>query len=249
MVMATPVIAIAADIGIPEGARRERAFVLSSYLDAVRRAGLVPVLIPPGEEATAAVLDRVDGLLLVGGADCDPALWGEEPHPSVEPMDARRQRNDLALARAARDRSLPTLGICLGMQIMNIAAGGTLIQDIPSMVGERIAHDGDGSGRARHEVTVAEGTRIAALIGAGAHEVNSTHHQAVRGAGGGIRFTAAAADGVVEALEDPEHPFYVGVQWHPEDMAGEPAADRLFDGFAAAARARATGASTPERSE
>ncbi|HEY0593413.1 MAG TPA: gamma-glutamyl-gamma-aminobutyrate hydrolase family protein [Thermoanaerobaculia bacterium] len=235
-----PIIAIAADVGISEGARRERSFVFASYIDAVRRAGGIPILVPPGQDEATAILDRVDGLLLVGGNDCDPSAWGEEPHPSIDPMDPRRQRNDLALARAARERGLPAFGICLGMQIMNIAAGGTLIQDIPSQVGTGIAHGGEISNRARHEVAVADGTRLASLIGAGRHDVNSTHHQAVRDAGSGLRFTAAADDGITEALEDPAHPFYVGVQWHPEDMAGERAGDLLFEGFLAVARERAT---------
>ncbi|HEU5163079.1 MAG TPA: gamma-glutamyl-gamma-aminobutyrate hydrolase family protein [Thermoanaerobaculia bacterium] len=236
--MTSPLIAIAADIAAAEG--RERASVPASYIEAVRRAGGMPLLVPPGEDGeAAAVVGRADALLLVGGNDCDPALFGEEPHPSIELIDPRRQRSDLALAAAARRAGLPTLGICLGMQIMNVAAGGTLIQDIPSQVGGRIPHGGESSDRARHAVTVDEGSRLAALIGAGRHDVNSTHHQAVRAAGSGIALTAVADDGVVEALEDPAHPFYLGVQWHPEDMAGERAADPLFEAFIAAARERA----------
>ena len=236
--MPPPLIAIAADIGL--AGERERASVPASYIDAVRRAGGIPLLVPPGDEGeAAAIADLADALLLVGGNDCDPAVFGEEPHPSIELIDPRRQRNDLALAGAARRAGLPTLGICLGMQIMNVAAGGALIQDIPSQVGGRITLDGESSGRARHAVTVEEGTRLAALIGAGRHDVYSTYHQAVRAAGSGIVFTAAADDGVVEALEDPVHPFFLGVQWHPEDMAGERAAEPLFEAFVAAARARA----------
>lgn len=237
--MPKPLIAIAADIQSPPASPRERSFVLFSYIDAVRRAGGIPVLVPPGDDSAAAILERADALLLVGGNDCDPSVFGEEPHPSIEPMNPRRQRSDLALAKAARERAVPTLGICLGMQIMNIAAGGTLIQDIPSQVGGQVTHGGDVSKRARHAVTVGEGSRLSSLIGAGRHDVNSTHHQAVRTAGAGIAFTAAADDGVIEALEDAAHPFFLGVQWHPEDMAGEGAADPVFEAFIAAARERA----------
>jgi putative glutamine amidotransferase len=248
--MPKPLIAIAADVGVPAGATRERSFVFWNYIEAIRRAGGIPLLVPPGDDGeAAAVVARADGLLLVGGNDCDPSVFGEEPHPTIEPMDPRRQRSDLALAAAAREAGLPALGICLGMQIMNIAAGGTLIQDIPSQVGDRIAHGGEISNRARHAVTVGERSRLATLIGAGRHDVNSTHHQAVREAGAGIAFTAAADDGVIEALEDPAHPFFVGVQWHPEDMAGERASDPVFEALIEAARARPGAAGGGARSE
>src|ERR1044071_2175294 len=229
--MTKPLIGIGSDVFIPEG-ERDRAFVFTTYVDALRRAGAVPVLIPPQPENAADVVDDLDGLLLAGGDDCDPAAYGEPRHPTVEPMDARRQANDLALAKLAREKGLPTLGICLGVQVMNVAAGGTLIQHIES----DIDHASEPSDRHRHEVAIDGGTRLAAILGERELNVNSSHHQAIRDIGGGLRVTAHAPDGIVEGLEDPRHPFYLGVQWHPEDMGGERSASALFGAFVEAAR-------------
>src|SRR5213078_629993 len=126
----------------------------------------------------AELVANLDGLLLAGGDDCDPAAYGQAPHPSVEPMDPRRQSNDLTLARAARERGIPTLGICLGVQVMNVAAGGTLIQDIASAVETDIDHASEPTDRHRHEVLIEANTRLAKIIGAGEINVNSSHHQA-----------------------------------------------------------------------
>jgi len=230
--MSKPLIGIGSDVFVHEG-DRDRAFVFTTYVDALRRAGAVPVLIPPQPENAADVVDDLDGLLLAGGEDCDPAAYGEPRHPTVEvTMDPRRQENDLALAKLAREKGLPTLGICLGAQVMNVAAGGTLIQHIES----DIDHASEPSDRHRHGVAIDGGTRLAAILGARTLDVNSSHHQAIRDAGGGLRVTAHAPDGIVEGLEDPRHPFYVGVQWHPEDMSGERSASALFGAFVEAAR-------------
>src|ERR1051326_2941333 len=129
--MTKPLIGIGSDVYLVPG-ERDRAFAYTTYVDALRRAGAVPVVIPPQPENAAEVLDAIDGLVLAGGYDCDPGVYGKKPLRAVEPMDVRRQENDLALAQLARERGIPTLGICLGVQVMNVAAGGTLIQDIPS---------------------------------------------------------------------------------------------------------------------
>jgi putative glutamine amidotransferase len=254
--MIKPVIGIGSDVGRPVGgAERDRAFAYLTYVDALRRAGAVPVLVPPQPENAAAVLEGLDGILLAGGDDCDPRAYGEEPLPSVEAMDARRQENDLALARLARQHGVPTLGICLGVQMMSVAAGGTLIQDIDTQLGTDINHVSPAANRARHPVEVRPGSRLAEILETDVAVVNSSHHQAVREAGGGLRVTANAPDGVIEGIEDPAHPFYVGVQWHPEDMPAEDSARRLFGAFVAAARRRAEsrrGAGTelsPKRTE
>jgi putative glutamine amidotransferase len=155
-------------------------------------------------------------------------------------MDPRRQSNDLTLARVARERGIPTLGICLGLQVMNVAAGGTLIQDINSAMQTEIEHVSEPSDRARHDVTIEQGTRLSRILGERELNVNSSHHQAIRDLGAGLHVTAHAPDGVIEGLEDPQHPFYVGVQWHPEDMPGERSADVLFGAFVEAARRHAT---------
>jgi putative glutamine amidotransferase len=233
--MTKPLIGIGSDVAHKEG-ERDRAFVYTTYVDSLRRAGAVPVLIPPQPENAAEILDDLDGLLLAGGDDCDPAVYGETAHPTVEPMDPRRQANDLTLARAARDRGIPTLGICLGVQVMNVAAGGTLIQDIASSIDTDIDHASEPADRHRHEVLVESGTQLAGILGARELNVNSSHHQAIGRVADDLRVTAHAPDGVVEGLEDPAHPFYVGVQWHPEDMPRENSAAALFGAFVAAAR-------------
>jgi putative glutamine amidotransferase len=233
--MTKPIIGIGSDILATPG-KRDRVFAYTTYIESLRRAGAVPVLIPPQPENAADLVESLDGIVLAGGDDCDPAVYGEQPHPSVEPMDPRRQDNDLMLARIARDRGIPTLGICLGVQIMNIVAGGRIIQDIDSQVGTSIEHASVPEDRARHDVKVADGTRLASILGARTLEVNSSHHQAIRSAGQGLRVTAQAPDGIIEGLEDPKHPFYVGVQWHPEDMQGEESATTIFRAFVEAAR-------------
>jgi putative glutamine amidotransferase len=184
-------------------------------------------------------MGELDGFLLAGGDDCNPAVYGEERHPTVEPMDSRRQDNDLALAEAARQHNVPTLGICLGLQVMNVAAGGTLIQDIDSQHDTEIRHASIPEDRARHDVIIEQGTQLASVLPAAELNVNSSHHQAIRKVGQGLRVTALAPDGIVEGLEDPRHPFYLGVQWHPEDMVGEASGSALFAAFIEAARKHA----------
>ncbi len=238
--MTKPIIGIGSDVvHPPKPGERDRAFTYMTYIDALRRAGAVPVLIPPQPENVKDVVDGLDGVLLAGGDDCDPRIFGEEPHPSCETMDPRRQDNDLALAGAARAQRVPTLGICLGLQVMNVAAGGTLIQDIDSHLSTDINHVSPPSNRARHQVEIRPGTFLSEILPSGEYDVNSSHHQAVRDPGQGLRITAQAPDGIIEGLEDPKHPFYVGVQWHPEDMGGETSATRLFGAFVEAARKRA----------
>jgi len=236
--LSKPVIGIGSDVFQTRG-KRDRAFVYLTYCEAIRRAGAIPFLIPPQPENAEEILERVDGLLLAGGFDCDPGIYGEEPHSTVEPMDARRQENDLALAAAARRHNVPTLGICLGLQVMNVAAGGTLIQDIDSSHDTDIRHASLPEDRQRHDVIIERGTQLASILPAVELNVNSSHHQAVRTLGEGLRVNAHAPDGIIEGAEDPRHPFYVGVQWHPEDMAGEESATTIFGAFLRAARAYA----------
>ncbi len=236
--MTKPIIGIGSDLAVKEG-QRDRAFAYTTYTEALRRAGAVVVVIPPQPENAADLVASLDGILLAGGDDCDPSVYGEERHSSCETMDPRRQENELALARTARERAIPTLGICLGLQMMNVAAGGTLIQDIASSVDTEIDHASEPDDRHRHDVLVESGTKLAGVVGAGEHQVNSSHHQAIGHVAPGLRVTALAPDGIVEGLEDPALPFYVGVQWHPEDMTGEQDATTLFGAFVGAARKRA----------
>lgn len=240
-----PIIGIGSDILTTPG-KREQAFAYTTYVEALRKAGAVPVLVPPQPENANEVVEGLDGILLAGGYDCDPTVYGEEAHPSLEPMDPRRQSGDLSLARVARERGIPTLGICLGLQVMNVAAGGTLLQDIPSQIETEIEHVSEPEDRARHDVHIEQGTRLATILGGTTEmNVNSSHHQAIKDVGDGLRETAHAPDGIVEGLEDPRHPFYVGVQWHPEDMPGEPSATSIFGAFVEAARQHARGKKQP----
>lgn len=234
--MSKPIIGIGADIHTEEG-KRDRVFAYLTYCEAVRRAGGIPVVIAPQPENAADLVEKLDGLLLAGGEDTDPAVYGEERSPKVEEvMDERRQANELALARAARDRKIPTLGICLGLQTMNVAAGGTLLQDIDSQHETDIAHASIPEDRARHDVIVEKGTRLAGILPDVELNVNSSHHQAVKRVADGLRVTALAPDGIIEGLEDPRQPFFIGVQWHPEDMAAEASAEALFAAFVQAAQ-------------
>ena len=234
--MSKPIIGIGSDIHIVPG-KRERVFAYLPYIESLRKAGAIPVVIPPQPENAHEIVAELDGLLLAGGDDCDPAAYGEERHPTVDPvMDPRRQTNDFSLAAAARKAGIPTLGVCLGMQVMNVAAGGTLVQDIDSQLETEIQHASAPENRVRHDVNIEQGTRLASILGERELNVNSSHHQAIRNVGDGLRVTAHAPDGIVEGLEDPRHPFYLGVQWHPEDMKGEDSAGSLFGAFIAAAR-------------
>jgi putative glutamine amidotransferase len=234
--LSKPIIGIGSDVEHVEG-QRDRAFAFLTYVESLRKAGAIPVLIPPQPENAAEIMDELDGILLAGGEDCDPALYNEERHEKcVALMDARRQAGDLSLAKVARERGVPTLGVCLGMQMMNVASGGSLIQDIDSHIDTDIQHASRPESRARHDIIIQQGTQLSTMLPAVECNVNSSHHQAIGRVGDGLRVTAHAPDGVVEGVEDPRHPFYIGVQWHPEDMPGEHSASSLFNAFVKAAR-------------
>ena len=241
--MSAPENARAPLIGITTYGRDEKGrFALPvEYVDAVRRAGGVPVLLPPGEARVADLIERFDGFVLSGGGDVDPARYGgDAADPRVERVDAERDAFELALAKAVVERRVPALSICRGCQVMNVALGGTLHAHLPDAVGEAIAHRpaaDDGDERLRHPVAVEGGSRLAALMGTMRPSPVSWHHQAPDRVAPVLRVAAHADDGTVEALELPEHPWLVAVQWHPEMSAAEDAEQqRIFDGLVAAAR-------------
>jgi putative glutamine amidotransferase len=192
-----------------------------AYVAAVQRAGGIAVMLPPDPDVTAdpdIVLDALDGLILAGGRDVDPAVYGAEPHPATDPPRSERDAFEIALARRAMERDLPLLGICRGMQVMNIARGGTLLQDLPEHLGHEHHRRTLGTFEGNdHPVRLGEETLAAAAAGEVRHPTLSHHHQGIDQVGARLRVTGwSADDGVPEALEDPDLRFALGVQWHPE---------------------------------
>ena len=192
------------------------------YLDSVARAGALPVLLPltDDERAIGEMLRRIDGLLLSGGGDVDPALYGEDRLPLCGPIDPLRDRMEFSLCRRALDAGLPILAICRGVQVLNCVLGGTLYQDIAAQFGRAIRHPCHETPRdGVHEVKLTAGTRLRAIAGLDRLTVNSRHHQAVKALGRGLIVSARAEDGLIEGVELPGEKFAVGVQWHPESMS------------------------------
>jgi putative glutamine amidotransferase len=204
------------------------------YADKIAQAGGIPVLLAPSP-GIAEVLGRLDGLVLSGGGDVDPARYGAQRDPAAGPASAERDGAELALCEAALGRGLPLLAICRGLQVVNVALGGTLLQHLPDLVGHH-GHSPDPGSYGRHPVTVASGSRLAAVLGRTETTVPTHHHQAVDALGAGLVPVAWAEDGIVEAAEFApranDSAFMLAVQWHPE--AGDDPA--LFDGLIAAAR-------------
>ncbi len=220
----------------------ERASLNLNYLRAIEAAGALPLVIAPGmgRALMEAAVHRCAGLVLTGGGDVAPARYGQEPHETVTGVSDGRDAMELAAIEAAHADGLPILAICRGMQVLNVALGGSLVQDIPSMVEGALAHSvQEPRCGPAHAVEVASGSRLAGIVGGGRIEVNSRHHQALDRLGAGLAICGRAPDGIVEAVEVPGMRFMVGVQWHPEDMAGRAgigvSADRLFAAFVAAA--------------
>ena len=221
-----------------EGApNRPHAALKQDYLDAVVGAGAIPVVIAP--DATPAadlVASRLDGLMLVGGADVDPANYGETPLNDTVSPGPERDALEMALLHSALDRGLPVLAICRGHQVLNVARGGSLWQDLPTQQPDGVPHRQAGEPHTiGHELRVAPGSLLHQIVGSERLGANSFHHQAVRTLGHGLRPTAWSVDGLVEALEDPSHPFVLGVQWHPEEMLDHAPHRALFDAFVDAA--------------
>ncbi len=207
------------------------ALVPLAYVDAVERAGGRAMVVPPTEDGVEETLDVLDGIVFSGGADVDPAHYGAEAHPETDAPQVRRDVGEMSLLRVALERDMPTLAICRGFQLLNVARGGDLVQHLPEKVGTDI-HKRIPGEFAVHPVEVKEGSRLAGIVGA-SPEVTSHHHQALGRVGDGLVESAWAADGTLEAVEDPSRRFLVGVQWHPE--ASEDAA--LFEALVEQARA------------
>jgi putative glutamine amidotransferase len=204
------------------------------YVFAARRAGIRALAVMEAEPAAALdVLDHVGGLMLLGGGDLDPATYGAEQHAKVYGVDHERDAVELALVREALHRAMPILAICRGLQILNVALGGTLIQHIPDLGGAVRHGVPGGGGTVMHDVKVEPDSILAEITGAETLATSSHHHQAVDVLGEGVHVTARADDGVIEAVEHDGPGWLVAVQWHPEDTAGaDPAQQSLFDALA-----------------
>lgn len=212
--------------------------IYALYADAVADAGGLPMPVPCLQRASLqeAYLQRIDGFVFTGGEDYPPRLYGEAPVSEIDPAHPRRVASDLELVRRVLAGPMPVLGICGGMQLINIAAGGKLIQHLPSAG----RHKAPSRTRdAFHPVSLEAGTRLAALLGTGPITVNSAHHQAVcpDHVGKGLRVASRAEDGVVEALEATAERFLIGVQWHPERMADSASGRRIFSALVSACTA------------
>ena len=239
--MLRPLIGVTTSISV--NAYPERAFVNSSYIRAVQDAGGIPVLLPPQlvGEARDGLWNRLHGLLLTGGADIDPARFGEVPHATVYDVAESRDDLEFTVVDSALGAGMPVFAICRGIQVLNVALGGTLIQDVPSEVGTQITHSqAEPRHEATHRVTVSGETKMAEVLGAHDLRVNSFHHQAIKKLGRGLRDVAWADDGVIEAVEMPDaRSLVLGVQWHPEDLVDhDRAAANLFRTLVAAAARR-----------
>lgn len=191
------------------------------YVSGVEASGGIPVILAPTRfTPLPRILDRIDGVVLSGGLDISPELYGGPAHPTITGSSLERDEFEAALIREALARDMPILGICRGMQMVNVVLGGDLVQDLPTQVGTSVSHNDPGRPRnaIAHPVGVDPGTRLAALIGREVINVNSFHHQAVRTPGTGFLVSSRSSDGVVEGMELPARRFVLGVQWHPETL-------------------------------
>jgi putative glutamine amidotransferase len=228
-------------LAIPPGPKPPRFGINQSYVRALTAAGCAPVMIPilEDEDRLRAIYERLDGIVFPGGADVAPEEYGEEPIDDVNVIEPARDRTELTLARWAFADDLPVLGICRGQQLLNVALGGTLYQDLRYQGVTTVEHS-DADGRARnamiHRVRLDPASRLAQLIDETSVEVNSLHHQAVKDIAPPLTATGTSDDGVIEALESHDRRFLIAVQWHPEEIHEIPWVRRLFQGFAQAAQ-------------
>jgi putative glutamine amidotransferase len=232
-------------IGITTHSRNEAGELClpGAYVDAVQLAGGSPILLPPNQPNQ--ILNILDGLIFTGGGDINPVLYGGEAHPTIYGVDPDRDEFELALAKRALTTQIPILGICRGMQILNVATGGDLVPHVPDLYGDAIsstcpqgvAHRLDHPRRpTQHDVQVFSDSRLAQILGTEALTIVTWHHQAVRTFSTDWQLAAQAFDGLVEALEHQHHPWAIALQWHPEMSAQDPAHVRLFQALVEAAR-------------
>jgi putative glutamine amidotransferase len=237
-----PLVALTTSLDLEAGShRRPSVFLYTGYIAVLEYSGLAPVLVTPAHDAAsiASILDAVDGLVLSGGEDIDPSRYGESARVELDSVLPARDEAELSAVTRALDRDIPVLGICRGAQLLNVALGGTLWQDLPSEFDGAAGHSQTaGWHRRTHDVEPAPGSRLFDIAGGRTLHINSFHHQAVREVAPALRVTGRATDGVIEAVESTEHGWVIGVQWHPERLEATTTDDdhdrRLFAAFAAA---------------
>jgi len=236
--MSQPVIGVTLDSEEPGGYSKLPWYALrQNYCEAVVRAGGLPILLPHEPEQAEAYLERIDGLVVTGGAfDVDPALFGAATRHATVKLKTKRTAFEIEITKGALARNMPVLGICGGQQLLNVVLGGTLIQHIPDEVSEALSHEQPNPRtEAGHRVNVAKGTLLHRICGVDELEVNSAHHQAVKSVGVGVVVDALAPDGVIEGIEDPRYRYCLGVQWHPEYSISQ-GDEKIFDALIAATR-------------
>lgn len=237
-------------IGVPTGREKSQRFfglplyiMNQTYVRVLEQLGALPVMIPleMSEETLHGIFERLDGLFLPGGEDVDPSYYGADRHPQLGATDKERDRTELLLTRWSLEAGMPFLGVCRGVQILNVVCGGTLIQDLHSECPALDKHDYTPPTyerfRISHQITIEPDSRLASAMGT-LHEINSMHHQGIDKLGATLRVVARAEDGLPEALEVPVLPYVVGVQWHPEELATTDShSHKLFHDFVYAAAA------------
>ncbi len=223
-----PIIGINCDY--EEEGKQPYSFTNKAYSEAVIAAGGIPFLLPVIKDKNDVkfLLKKIDGLLLTGGNDVPPQRYGEERHERTVCVHPDKDNSDIALVETAIRMKNPILAICYGAQLVNVALGGSLIQDIPSEVKTPIIHKDSKNERCTHTITIEKNSLLYQIIGTDCIKANSTHHQAIKRLGNGLKDTAHTEDGIIEAIEWKDYPFLVGVQWHPERMADSPHHLALF---------------------
>lgn len=238
--MPTPLIGVTTNRVAGSKGQTHQYATPHSYLAPLSAAGGVPVLLAASlsEAELARALQKLDGLLLIGGGDIDPQLFEGKPHPRVYDIDPERDRSEIFLVRLAAEKGVPFLGICRGVQVINVAFGGTLFTDLADQLPGACRHDRYTTGEPRdliaHEVTLTEGSRLEQILGGRRFGVNSLHHQGLERVASCLQVTARAPDGLAEAVELEGHRFGLGVQWHPEWLQAHSEQRALFRAFVAA---------------
>jgi len=214
------------------GRKKDDSYYLpGAYLDAIRNAGGLPILLPPGGKGAGRILELIDGLIFAGGGDIGPSIYGGNSHSAIAGVDPERDEFELALAEEVLQNLIPSLGICRGSQLLNVATGGKLIEDVPDELGDSILHRLSVGEASEHQVQIERGSRLAEITGSNEVNVKSQHHQGIRTVPEIWQVSAYSSDGVIEALEHKTHPWMLAVLWHPEMSPEDPHHQRLFKAF------------------